>query len=218
MKHCDSCGVDFTGKLDQCPLCQTELKGEAVPSVFPRNKVKRSGMLALRLLAAATGISLLIMVLLWKLVPLPGNIVFTVCVAFVLNFLFVRNILKHSPHFLRVIVRYFLILLAIAVVWFVVTQDQLITTFVIPGICLIAVIVDAELIVIFGRTFISGYAKYLLFSIVLGLAPLLLVLLDITTWDGLAFFSAFAASIFALALAIFARKELIAEMRKLFSA
>ena len=44
MKRCEKCGVQFSGDLDRCPLCQAELSGDASPAVFPRNEVRKSGV------------------------------------------------------------------------------------------------------------------------------------------------------------------------------
>ena len=55
MKRCEKCGVQFSGDLDRCPLCQAELSGDASPAVFPRNEVRKSGAIALAVLAFATG-------------------------------------------------------------------------------------------------------------------------------------------------------------------
>ena len=35
MRYCDRCHLDYKGDMDRCPLCGTELEGEAVPSDFP---------------------------------------------------------------------------------------------------------------------------------------------------------------------------------------
>ncbi len=218
MKRCDKCRVEFGGDLDRCPLCQAELSGEAEPSVFPKNEVRTSGAVALAVLAFTTGACLLIMMFLGHLLSLPVDIVLPVCLALVANYLFVRNILIHAPDFLRVVARYFLILLAIAAVWFLVTHNLIVTTFVIPGICLVALVFDTVLVAVFRGTFVSGYAKYLLFDVILGLAPLALVALGLTTWDVLALTSALAASVFTLGLLVFMRKQLLSEVRKLFSA
>ncbi len=218
MKHCDKCRVEFTGDLDYCPLCQAKLSGEATPAVFPKNEVKKSGVVALAVLAFTTGACLLAMVFFGYLLSLPGDIVLSVCLALVVNYLFVRNILMHSPDFLRVVVRYFLILLAIAAVWFLITHNLFVTTFVIPGICLVALVFDTVLVSVFRGTFVSGYAKYLVFDVVLGLAPLALVALGLTTWNVLALTSALAASIFALGILVFMRKQLTEEVQKLFTA
>lgn len=218
MKRCDKCRVDFTGDLDRCPLCQAELSGEAEPSAFPKNEVRKSGTVALKVLAFASGASLLLMVFLGYLFALPGDIVFTVCLALLVNYLFIRNILTHSPNFLRVVVRYFLVLLGVAAIWFIASHNLIITTFVIPGICLIALVFDAVLFAVFRGTFVTDYAKYLLFDVVLGLIPMALVALGLTTWDVLAYASALTSSVFLLGLVVFARKQLVAEVRKLFSA
>lgn len=218
MKRCDRCGVEFSGDLDKCPLCQSGLSGQAEPAVFPRNEVKKSGAIALKVLAFTTGACVLLMLFLERLLSIPGDIVIATCLALIVNYLFVRNMLTHSADFLRVVIRYFLILLAIAAVWYLVTRNPAVTTFVIPGICLVALIFDAVLVAVFQGTFVSGYAKYLLFDVVLGLAPLALVALGLTTWDVLAYTSALVASIFLLALLVFTRKQLLAEVHKLFSA
>lgn len=218
MKRCEKCGVRFSGDFDRCPLCQSELEGDASPSVFPRNEVRKSGALALAVLAFATGACLLVMLFLGNLLGLPGDIVLTVCLGLVVNYLFVRNILTHTPDFLRVVARYFLVLLAIAAVWFLVSRNLVVTTFVIPGICLLALVFDGVLLAVFRGTFVSGYAKYLLFDVALGLIPLALSALGLTTWDVLANVSALVASVFLLGLVVFTRKQLVAEVRKLFSA
>ena len=218
MRRCTRCGVEFSGDLDRCPLCQAQLEGKAEPSAFPKNEVRKSGTVALAVLAFATGACLLVMVFLGRFLSLPGDIVLTVCLGLVVNYLFVRNILTHSPDFLRVVARYFLVLLAIAAVWFLVSRNPLVTTFVIPGICLVALVFDTVLVAVFRGTFVARYAKYLLFDVALGLAPLALVALGLTTWDVPAFVSALVSSVFLLWLLVFMRRQLLAEVHKLFTA
>lgn len=218
MKRCNKCGISLNGDLDRCPLCQAELSGEASPAVFPVNKVRKSGTVALAVLGFATGAALLVMLFVGYMIPLPWDIVVSVCVALAVNYLFVRNIITHSPDFLRVVARYFLVLLGIAAIWYLVTRNSAVTTYVIPGICLVALVYDTVLLAVFRGTFVSGYAKYLLFDVLLGLAPLVLVALGLVTWEVPALVSALAASVFLLGLLVFTRKQLIAEVRKLFNA
>lgn len=218
MKRCDKCGISLNGDLDRCPLCQAELSGEASPAVFPVNEVRKSGTVALAVLGFVTGAALLVTLFVGYMVPLPWDIVVSVCVALAVNYLFVRNIITHSPDFLRVVARYFLVLLGIAAMWYLVTRNSAVTTYVIPGICLVALVYDTVLLAVFRGTFVSGYAKYLLFDVLLGLAPLALVALGLVTWEVPALVSALAASVFLLGLLVFTRKQLIAEVRKLFNA
>lgn len=217
MRRCDSCGVEFSGEMDRCPLCQSELTGEAEPAVFPDNIVRRSGVLALAVLAFATGASLLVVFYLGYLLPLPLDIALTIAFALVVNYLFIRNILVHNPDFLRVVMRYFLLLICIAVIWFLATGNLVVTTYVIPCICLVAVIFDAVLVNVFRGSFVSSYAKYLLFDVVLGIAPIALIALGLTTWNVPALTSALIASILLLALLTFGHRLLVDELRKLLN-
>lgn len=218
MRHCDKCGVDVAGDLELCPLCQARLRGEAAPSLFPRNQIRRSGVTALRVLAFVTGVCVLAMLSIGLLFHLGGGVVTTACVALLVNYAFVRHMIAHAPDFLRLVARYFLILLALALLWFVLTGNLVVTTFVIPGICLLALVFDAALVCVFRSTFVSGYAKYLVFDVALGIAPPALVALGLTTWPILAYVSALVACVLLLALVVFTRERLTAELRKLFTA
>ena len=60
--------------------------------------------------------------------------------------------------------------------------------------------------------------RYLLLDVVFGLAPLALVALGLTTWDVPAFVSALVSSVFLLWLLVFMRRQLLAEIHKLFTA
>lgn len=217
MRRCNACRIEFTGEIDRCPLCQGELVGEAEPAVFPDNTMRKSGVLALGILAFATGASLLVMLFLGYLLSLPLGIVLVVCFALLVNYLLIRNILVHRPDFLRVIGRYFLALLAIALIWFLGSGNLVVTTFVIPSICMIAIVFDAVLVIVFRGSFVSGYAKYLLFDVVLGIAPLAFIALGLTTWSLPALASAFTASILLLALIVFGHRRMGEEIRKLFN-
>ena len=218
MRHCDKCGVDVAGDLELCPLCQARLVGEASPAAFPRNEVRRFGTTALRVLAFVTGVCVLAMLFVGFLLHLAGGIVVTACVALLVNYAFVRHMLTHAPDFLRLVARYFLILLALALLWFALTGNLVVTTFVIPGICLLALVFDAVLVCVFRSTFVSGYAKYLLFNVALGIGPLVLVATGLTTWPIPAYASALVACVLLLALVVFTRERLVAELRKLFTA
>lgn len=217
MRYCSSCKVEFTGDIDRCPLCQSELTGTATPAAFPDNVVRKSGMLALSILGFTSGACLLVMLFLGYVLHLPVSIVVVVCFAIALNYLLVRNILVHRPDFLRVISRYFQALLALAIIWFIVSGDLIVTTFVIPSIVAVAIVFDAVLVIIFRGSFVSGYAKYLLLNVVFGIAPLALIMLGWTLYDLPALISALLACIFLLALLVFGRRRLVDEMHKLFN-
>ena len=218
MRRCEKCRIDFTGDLDRCPLCQAELTGEASPSLFPENRVKRSNTLVLRVLAFVTGAGVLAMLFFGHVFELPSGIVLTVCLAVLVNYAFVRHIINTAPDFLRLVARYFLVLLGVAALWFALSGDLVVTTFVIPSICFAALLTDAVLVCVFRGTFVSGYAKYLLLDVVFGLVPVAFTAFGLTWNDLPAYLSGLLACLLLLALVVFMREQLVAEIRKLFTA
>ena len=139
------------------------------------------------------------------------------CAAIALNWLFVRNMIVHAPVFIRVVERYFLVLLAVGALWFLATGNLFVTTFALPGLCLLGLSFNAVLLIAYRGPFVSGYAKYLLYELVLGLVPAALALAGLTTWPYLAWTAAAAAVALLAALLLLTRKPLAAEMHKLFS-
>ena len=93
--------------------------------------------------------------------------------------------------------------------------SPIVTTFVIPSICLVSLVFDAVVMLVFRENLAGGYMKYLLLSVALGLVPLALVAAGLTTTDIPSYTSALAAAILLLALLTFWREPLWAEVRKL---
>ena len=218
MRTCDECGVEFSGALEHCPLCGSPLVGDATPAPFPVSRAHRPAMAARRavaVLSVAAVAAVLAMGWAFGLRPWP---VALACVALGLNYLFLRNVLVHSPDFLRVVERYFLVLLAGAALWWLGSGSAVAASFVMPGLCLIGVLTNAALVVAYRGAFVRDYAKYLLYSLVLGIAPMGLVALGAVPWPGLAWACAGATVLLAATLLLLARRQLGAELRKLLSA
>lgn len=218
MRHCDECGVDLSGALDRCPLCGTTLMGEPTASAFPITTAQAPAKAVRRALGVIALIALAALMAAAWLVPLRPWPVALMAVAILVSYAFLRNVIAHSPDFVRIAERYFLVLLAVAVLWWLSAGSELVASFVIPSICLAALLANTALVAAFREAFVNDYAKYLLYSLVLGLAPLGLLPLHAAPWPWLIYASAVATMLLALTLLLFARKQLIAEMRKLFSA
>lgn len=218
MRHCDPCDIDLSGDLDRCPLCGSVLEGEATPAAFPVSTAEAPAMAARRVLAAVTGAAAIALLIATWLVPLRPWPVALMMVALVVGYGFLRNVMAHSPDFVRIAERYFLVLLAMAVLWWLAAGSGLVASLVIPGICLGGLLTNTALVVAFREAFVRDYAKYLLYSLLLGLAPLLLLPLNAAPWPWLIYASAAASALLALTLLLLARKQLKAELRKLFSA
>lgn len=218
MKRCETCGVQFSGDLEKCLLCGDHLSGEAEPSPFPPSKRKAVGTYALTFLAMLAASAIIAVLYLGDGAGLTLEAMAVGCVGVVLNYLFVRNVIKHSPAFLRSVVRYFLLLLALCAAWYLITENPAVITYIVPGVCLTSLVLDTALVIAFRDSFVFDHAKYLLFSIVFGIVPLGLSSAGLTTNDAPSQMSATAAVLLAAVLAAFARKQIIAEIRKLFSA
>ena len=109
--------------------------------------------------------------------------------------------------------RYFYIMLAIALVWFVATMNHVVTMFVIPITCLVSLV-----FIVLRAKAIDEYAKYLAFDIVAGLMPLTFIPLGWAPWDVLVMVSGLVSLLVLLGLLVFARRQLFSEFGKQFSA
>lgn len=218
MRRCRECDVSFSGALDRCPLCGSPLEGTPAPAAFPVTTAHAPAKAARRALGCLMLLTLAGLLLAAWLVPLRPWPVALMAVGLLLSYLFLRNVIAHSPDFVRIAERYFLVLLAIAVLWWLSAGDPLVASLVIPGICLAGLLVNTTLVVAFSEAFVHDYAKYLIYSLFLGLAPLGLLLLHAAPWPWLIYASAAATGLLAITLLLLARSQIIAEARKLFSA
>lgn len=218
MRRCPKCGVEFSGELDRCPLCQAPLAGEASPALFPEARFRRSGALALRVLAFVTGMAVLAMVAIAGWVGLPRGVGLMSCLALLVTYAFVRHVITHGPGFLRVVSRYFLILMLLALLLFALTGSTPVATFVVPSVSAASIVTDAVLVCVFRGTFVSDHAKYLLLDIALGFVPLILAGLGLVSTALPAQICALLACAFLLALLVFERRRLAEELRKLLAA
>ena len=208
MKHCDACTVDFTGDMARCPLCQNELRGEASPAAFPAQQIYlRPRRLAVEIITFVTGAILLLHGFLSYLFSWPIPIASASAAALIISVLFINSAILHVPRPLRLMFRYFYIMLAIALVWFVATMNHVVTMFVIPITCLVSLVFDVVLLIVLRAKAIDEYAKYLAF-IPLGWAP----------WDVLVMVSGLVSLLVLLGLLVFARRQLFSEFGKQFSA
>lgn len=103
--------------------------------------------------------------------------------ALIISVLFINSAILHVPRPLRLMFRYFYIMLAIALVWFVATMNHVVTMFVIPITCLVSLVFDVVLLIVLRAKAIDEYAKYLAFDIVAGLMPLTFIPLGWAPWD-----------------------------------
>ncbi len=137
------------------------------------------------------------------------------CIAVVLNYVFVRNIMMHAPDFLRSVQRYLLVIVAMALLWFMATGDTQVSTFVAPTACAMASLFDIAILTTFRSKFIVGYAKYILFAIVLAIIPLVLLALGCVSWDPMVWLSSLCAAALIIVVLVEGRASMASELKKM---
>ena len=218
MKRCPRCDINFSGEHDLCPLCASTLIGEGSTSPFPASLLLAPKQKVNHIVGALSVLIALVAILGGLYLQQNLLAISSELLALLLNYIFLRNVVMHSPIFLRIIQRYFLLILAIMLLLLAVTQQNVIATYIIPTICLVALITNGVLVIVFRDSFVKGYAKYLLYELVLGFLPLLLMVTGLVSWPYLAVISAVVSALLLVLLLILCRKQLTLEFKKLFSA
>lgn len=218
MKHCSTCQLDFTGDLNRCPLCSNALEGTASPAVFPENELAHPKKIAKRCLIALTLTALVLVMLAGIATSLSPLAIAAGVAAVLVSYIFIRNIVVHSPGFLRMVQRYFLVLIALALLCLLATGDTAVATYLVPLVSFIALATNGVLVILFRNTFVQGYAKYLIYELVLGLVPLVLMAFGFVTWPVPTIATALAAVLLLALMLALTRKQLASEMGKLFHA
>ncbi len=218
MMHCDACGIDYTGKIERCPLCHGELVGQPSPAVFPHTENIRPQKALLTILTLASATGALVVAFLGLLGALRWGTVALVAVAVAANYLLVRNFLRYEPGFVRGASRYLLMLMGIVVVWRVFSGVDALTSIVAPVICLAAIAFDAVLLVVWRARFAAEFSAYLLLDVVCGFIPLVLVWLGLARWPVLAYVSALCSGLLAVFVLVFFRRDLFGAGARLFNA
>ena len=206
-----------TPSLKKSALCQEALQAAPQPSVFPPNTFVRKSTWARTALFMVTLLCIAATLGLGGMLGAPAPTMAAASAALGLNYVFVRNMIVHAPDFLRLIERYFLVLMAVAGLWFVTSGNLIATTFVIPGLCLLGLAFNTVLVIAYRGSFVTGYAKYLIYEVLLGAVPPLLAAAGLVTWPYLAWASTAAALGLLGLLLVLTRSQLVAELRKLFS-
>ena len=218
MKHCDVCDISYTGDVDRCALCGSGLSGNASPSPFPDIPVAKTKSRAKMWLAVGTAALLIVVMALcwWNHVRASAYIASAAAV--ILNYIFIRNVVVHSPNFLRIIQRYFLLVMAMVVLCVIGTRNTDVATYVVPSVSLAAILFNGVLLTVLRSRVISGYGKYLLYDVAFGIVPLILMTCGMVTWLPLSIVSACCAGAFAVCLFALARRHVTDEARRIFNA
>ncbi|NEG69422.1 DUF6320 domain-containing protein [Bifidobacterium choloepi] len=222
MLKCEACGVELTGNLRRCPLCQGTLDGgpdDVVPSPLPSQRVfLQSRRLAAQIVTFAAGLLVILGVFFMVLFDWPWRIVLACCLSVAVTGLYAVNAIRQAVGPLRLLLRAFYVVELAALIWFAVLGSRIVTMFVIPITTMAAIGTGAILMMVLGTEALDRFFKYFVFNIVFALLPLVFLPLGWAPWRLLVMVSALVGVLFAFALAVFAHRQVRREFGKQFGA
>ena len=216
MKKCKKCNIEYNGNLELCPLCQTELIGKKCESVFPRLKNTKETLLYKILLFVSFSIAILFAFTEY-MISKELTISKFIVLGLLTNYVLVKFILKNYKDVLKMMNKYFWIILILFFAWYFVTKSLIITTYLIPILCLVIFAFNSITMLVLKDNYIIKFAKTILLDCVIGLIPLLLVYLKLSTFPVLSYICAILDLLVFTGLIIFCKDNIINELKKIFN-
>ena len=113
--------------------------------------------------------------------------------------------------------KYFWIILILFFIWFLTTKSLIITTYLIPILCIIIFVFNSITMLVLKNSYIIKFAKTILFDCLIGLIPLILVVFKLTTFEMLSYICAILGLLVFVGLLIFCKEDIIEEFKKVFN-
>lgn len=216
MSKCKKCNIEYNGNLDLCPLCQTELVGEKSESVFPKLKNTKETILYKILLFVSFSIGVLFAFTEY-MISKELTISKFIVLGLLTNYVLVKFILKNYKDVLKMMNKYFWIILILFFAWYFVTKSLIITTYLIPILCLVIFAFNSITMLVLKDDYIMKFSKTILLDCVIGLIPLLLVFLKLSTFPLLSYICGVLDLLIFTGLIIFCKDNIINELKKIFN-
>lgn len=113
--------------------------------------------------------------------------------------------------------KYFWIILILFFIWFLTTKSLIITTYLIPILCIIIFVFNSITMLVLKKSYIIKFAKTILLDCLIGLIPLILVVFKLTTFEMLSYICAILGLLVFVGLLIFCKEDIIEEFKKVFN-
>lgn len=216
MKKCSKCMIEFNGNLKICPLCQSELYGSNTNSVFPKLNYKKNKLLYKILLFVSFCIGILFAFIEYNI---HSSLYITKYVIFglITNYVLIKFIHNNYKNVLKMMNGYFFVLIILFLLWFWITKSLIITTYLVPVLCIIIFIFNSITLLVLKDSYLIKFVKTILLDCLVGLIPLLLVYLKLTTFDLLSYICVLLDIIVFIGLLIFCKDNVIEEIKKIFN-
>ena len=216
MKKCSKCMIEFNGNLKICPLCQSELYGNNTNSVFPKLNYKKNKLLYKILLFVSFCIGILFAFIEYNI---HSSLYITKYVIFglITNYVLIKFIHNNYKNVLKMMNGYFFVLIILFLLWFWITKSLIITTYLVPVLCIIIFIFNSITLLVLKDSYLIKFVKTILSDCLVGLIPLLLVYFKLTTFDLLSYICVLLDIIVFIGLLIFCKDNVIEEIKKIFN-
>ena len=172
MKKCSKCMIEFNGNLKICPLCQSELYGNNTNSVFPKLNYKKNKLLYKILLFVSFCIGILFAFIEYNM---HSSLYITKYVIFglITNYVLIKFIHNNYKNVLKMMNGYFFVLIILFLLWFWITKSLIITTYLVPVLCIIIFIFNSITLLVLKDSYLIKFVKTILLDCLVGLIPLL---------------------------------------------
>ena len=113
--------------------------------------------------------------------------------------------------------KYFWVILFLFFAWYFITKSLIITTYLIPILCIIIFLFNSVALIVLKNNYIIKYAKTIVLDSFIGLIPLVLVMFKLSTFPLLSYICAILDLLIFIGLLIFCKENIIEELKKLFN-
>lgn len=217
MKKCNSCNISFNTSEKLCPLCQNILSGECEDLSFPSNVRFKSSSLILKILLFVSITLFLIFTFCEVVFFEQFNISLYIGLGLVTNYIIIYNILKNYQNIYKLFFKYGLIIVILLLMWYLVIKSPIITNYIIPSVCMFELVLNLIVGLVFRKNYLIKYSGHMLVNLILLFLPIVLVLLDLTTNNIMAYLCSLFAVISIVFLVIFFYEDIKDELCKIFN-
>jgi hypothetical protein len=217
MRRCNNCKVNISGIIIECPLCQNRLEGKSAVSMYPNNiRREKDGILFKVLVFLSTIICIfttfiefhLTGTVNWSSIIILGIITAIISIYFIIiNF----------GDVLKMISKYFILLLILLFIWFIATRNLIITTYIIPIVCITMLAFNSIILSLLKDYYKAQFISTIITDIIICFIPILLIIFNLTTINLYANICIIVNIIIVITLLIFFRRELFEELEKRLS-
>ena len=214
MKKCNKCNIKFNTTETICPLCQNKLEKESIDKVFPTNVRLKTNAIILKCLLF---ISLAISIIAGAIeLYISNNLYYCLFIigGLFTNYVFLYFILKNKENVLNFFGKCGVVLILLSLIWYIATKNTIITNFIIPSICIFELLFNLITFIVLKRNYVVNYFNLIVLNVLLLIVPLILILLNCTTFNLLSFI---LDIIVLIGLIIFYFDDIKTELNKIFN-